>query len=333
MVSLDTILQAVTCEEIFINDKKATKSLYRELAKKYHPDVYKGANAEENFRHINELYEEAMAKIDKGIWNEKDVLSLESELGKKYKLKYLKDKSFVLGKVYIGRTHVIYLLDSKNQKYYDNALTQLRHLRYANSSMEKEFKRYFPNIVTNFRTKTGEYCIVLKKDVTDYPLEEFLEYYKKQGKVVDSKHTAWIMSRFLNIACFFKYNNIVHNGLSLSNCFISPKYHTIMVFGGWWYVVPVGEKMIGTQKSIFDLMPVKEKAEKIATYKTDLESIRSIGRTLNFTDLPDPLRKWLNQASSENAIEEFDNWNKVLLDSFGERKFIELNISEKDIFG
>lgn len=332
MVSLETILQATTCEEIFVNDKKATKSLYRELAKKYHPDVYKGANAEENFRHINELYEEAMSKIDKGIWSEKDVLNLEGENGKKYKLKYLREKVFELGKMYIARTHIIYLLDSKNKKYYDNMLAQLNHLRYADSEMEKEFKRYFPNIVDKFRTKTGEYCIVLKKDATDFSLEDFFEYYKKQGKVVDAKHTAWIMSRFLNIACFLKYNNVVHNGLSMINCFVSPKYHTIMVLGGWWYAVPVGEKMIGTQKSIFDLMPVKEKAEKISTYKTDLESIRFIGRQLNFIDLPTPFKDWLNQASSDDAVKEFVNWNDVLLSSFGKRKFIELDISEKEIY-
>lgn len=332
MLSAEQILRAKTCEEIFVNNKEETKSIYRELAKRFHPDIYKGLNAEDNFAKINTFYEDALLKIEKGIWDEKDIVILESKLGKKYKLKYLKECHFELGRFYIGRKHLIYVLEQKNKKYYDNALKVLNSLKYVNKEMENEFKRYFPNIESTFELKTGEFCLVLKKDPTDFLLEDFYNFYKKQGKEVDAKHTAWVVSRLNNIACFLKYNNLVHNGLSMNNCLISPKYHTIMVLGGWWYCVPVGEKMIGTQKVIFDIMPIKEKTEKIASFRTDLESIRQIGRTLNLKDVPIPFKAWLNKASSEDAFKEFNSWNDSLLQSFGERKFIELDISEKEIY-
>ena len=197
--------------------------------------------------------------------------------------------------------------------------------------MEKEFKRYFPEVVDTFELKTGEYCLVLKKDDTDFLLSDFLEYYSNQGKELDPKHCAWVVSRLSNICCFLKYNHLVHNGISLNNCFVSPKYHTIMLFGGWWYCVSEGEKLIGTQKSVYDVMPVKEKSEKKSTYQTDLECVKQIGRQLN-RSLTKPFENWVNKAASKDAFNEFDSWNKALYDSFGERKFIVLDISEKDIY-
>ena len=38
-------------------DAKAIKSAYRKLAKQYHPDVNKAAEAKEKFASINEAYE------------------------------------------------------------------------------------------------------------------------------------------------------------------------------------------------------------------------------------------------------------------------------------
>ena len=331
MFDINRIENAVSCEDIFENDKEKVRSLYRELAKKYHPDVSTDKNSAVYFAKITELYNEALEKIDKGIWFEKDVLILENIKGKKYKLKYLKKHSFELGFFYVGRQHIIYVLERKNKKYLDNALNVLKSLKYADASMEKEFKRYFPEVVDNFELKTGEYCLVLKKDSTDFLLSDFLEYYSNQGKELDVKHCAWVVSRLSNICCFLKYNHLVHNGISLINCFISPKYHTIMLFGGWWYCVPEGEKLIGTQKSVYDVMPVKEKSEKISTYQTDLECVKQIGRQLN-KNLPKPFENWVNKAATKDAFKEFDSWNQALYDSFGERKFIVLDISEKDIY-
>ena len=331
MVTMEQIINASSCEDIFVNDKVKTKNIFKELAKKYHPDVSSISNADECFAKINDLYKEALDKIEKGIWYEKDVLLLESVNGKKYKLKYLKKHSFELGFFYIGRQHLIYVLDRKNKKYLDNALNILRNLKYADAKMEKEFKRYFPQIVDTFELKTGEYCLVLKKEVSDFLLSDLVDYYKNQGKELDSKHCAWVVSRLSNICCFLKYNHLVHNGISLTNCFVSPKYHTIMLFGGWWYCVPEGNKLIGTQKSVYDVMPVKEKSEKISTYQTDLECVKQVGRQLNH-NLPKSFENWLNKAASKDAFKEFDSWNQALYDSFGERKFIVLEVSEKDIY-
>ena len=71
MFDINRIENAVSCEDIFENDKEKVRSLYRELAKKYHPDVSTDKNSAIYFAKITELYNEALEKIDKGIWFEK----------------------------------------------------------------------------------------------------------------------------------------------------------------------------------------------------------------------------------------------------------------------
>lgn len=328
MKSVEDILKINSCEELFVNDINKTRDIFRDLAKTYHPDVCTSFDSTKLFAKINTLYAEAQTKIEKGIWFEKDVLILKSKQGKKYNLKYMGKHSFELGFFYIGRRFIAYIIDKKHKIFYDNAINNIESLKYANIEMEKEFKRYFPTIKETFECDNGDYVLVLEKTEDVYLLEDFYNCRKD----LDPKHTAWIVSRLCNIACFLQYNNIVHNGISLSNCFISPQYHTIMIYGGWWYTVKNNEKMIGTQKCIYDIMPVKEKSLKISSFKTDLESIKQIGRLFENDNTPIEIKNWVKNASLENAIAEFEAWNIVLDKCWGKRTFIKLNVTEKEIY-
>ena len=83
---------------------------------------------------------------------------------------------------------------------------------------------------------------------------------------------------------------------------------------------------------IFDVIPVSVKTSKCSSFITDIESIRMIIRKLNSKDMPEAFVKWVDNGSTDDAFLEFKNWEKALLSSFGERKFILLNLSEKDIY-
>lgn len=328
MKSVEEILKINSCEELFVNDINKSKEIFRVLAKAYHPDVCTTFDSTKVFTKINTLYAEAVSKIEKGIWFEKDLLSIQSKLGKKYGFKYLGKHIFELGTFYIGREFIVYIIEKQHKNFYHNAINTLKSFKYASIEMENEFKRYFPNIKDTFECDNGDYALVLEKTEDVFLLEDFYNCRKD----LDPKHTAWIISRLCNIACFLRYNNLVHNGISLSNCFISPKYHTIMIYGGWWYTVKENEKMIGTQKCIYDIMPIKEKSLKIGSFKTDLESVKQIGRLLENDNTPNELKNWVKNASSGNAISEFESWNTVLDKTWGKRTFIKLNITEKEIY-
>lgn len=333
------ILNAKIPEDIYTNDINIIKLEFRELAKKYHPDVCKDKDANVCFEIINTLYKNGIDKINKGIWTEKDVFFINTIDNRKIKIKFLSKKQFELGEFYICKNHIIYIFNNEYEKYFNNTLKMVNKISYKDDKMKTEFQKYMPGIYDSYKTKDDKYVLVLKKEEGTYLLEDVL---KQQKGEMSPRHAAWIISRLNNLNCFLQYNEIVLNGFSLDNCFISPKHHTIMIYGGWWYATKVKEKMIGTKKEIFDLMPVKNKSEKLSAYMTDTESIKYIGRQLLnlFTtnkkdikgeEIPPPIINWLN-SSGDDAFKEFDKWNTVLTDSWGKRKFVNLEISDNDIY-
>lgn len=340
MKTATEILKANKCGDLFEENVDSIKTEYRALAKLYHPDINKSKEAIEVFTKINNLYDKALKLIDKGEWEVSNEVMLKTKQGKVLKYIYLSEKTFELGKFYICRNKIIYILEQKHSKYYNNAVENIRNLSYADTEMRKEISRYMPEIEDNFEIADGTWCIILKKTDDVFLLEDLLN---QQGGKLAEKHTAWVLSRLNNICCYLGYQGIVHNGISLNNCFVSPKYHTILLLGGWWYAVQNGERMIGTQKQIFDIMPLKDKNEKIASFRTDLESIKLIGKQLlnnmslltkkgEIETIPEAIKEWLRKGASDNAINEFNEWNTALDKAWGKRQFINLEVTESDIY-
>lgn len=341
MFSEVEILKAKKAGDIFSNNSTKVKNEFRELAKVYHPDINKSPAANTVFIKLNELYNKALDLIEKNEWESSNTLFLTHSANKRqYKINFLSEKSFELGKFYICKNTIIYILDNGHEKYYNNFLRQVAKIKYDSPRMKDDFSRYLPQIDMHFIDTLGRYCIFLKKTEDVYLLSDISDYYKGFMPAV---HVAWVMSRLLNLCCYLQHIGIVHNGISLNNCFISPKYHSIMLLGGWWYATDYKAPMIGTQKEIFELMTVKDKGTKTSNYITDLESSKFIGRKLlnssikslvdfRKTGTPKPFINYIFNGSEPNAINEFIQWSNVLTDSFGPRKFIEMKISDNDIY-
>lgn len=315
-----------------MKEEKELKAAYRRLAKKYHPDVSPNKDAEQLFIHLSALYSGALEGLKVGIVGvPTKQIELPLDTGKKLKITYFSENVFELGLCYVCNRSIIYLISEKHQKYVENYKTVLRGLKYANTEMEKEFSRYFPKIKNELRLATGEYVLVLEKDSTDFALQDVAKMYAKKNTSLGSKHLAWVISRLLNLACFLQYNGISHSGLTLGNCYISPIYHTISLVG-WWYTTEIGGKLKGLPLEVYNLMPPKEKSDKISSVKLDIESIRGIGRRLSGDSTPLEIKNWLEKASSSDAFKEHEAWHQVLEKVWGARKFVELPLTLEDIY-
>ena len=331
MKSPDEILSASKCGDIFSqNTDSVVKTEYRQMAKAYHPDQCGLPNATEITMKLNQLYEQAMEMIAAGKWEMSNMLSFHSIDGKEYRTKFLKSEDFELGVMYVSDNSVTFMLDQSHKKYFDNAVSQIKGLKYADDKMRQEISRYMPNTRFAFDTDDGKHCLIINKTPDVFLLSDVLDFYN--GSIPD-RHVAWIISRLCNLCCYFGYHGIVHHGLTVENCFISPQYHTLMPFGGWWYARPMGEKLLGVSKAVYDIMPIKAKSEKVAVYQTDLESMKLIGRKLlGSGNAPQPLLDFLNSGSSPDPMKEFQKWGKTLDAAYGKRQFIEMPVSKTDIY-
>ena len=247
------ILAITKCGDLFPNDEKLVKEKYRALAKEWHPDANTDSRAQEVFKHIKEFYQTAVKMIERGEWEKTRYLAIRRADGSRLQINYQMSFMFELGFCYVTKTKIIYILDSSKDKYFENAVRQIKRLSYKDKSMEEKIKIFMPRIWQTFKTNKGEGVIILEKTEDVFPLKNVFDYYK--GKI-DSKHVAWMISRLCNIACYLDYSGLAHNGININNCFVSPQFHSILLLGGWWYTAKEGEPLIGTTKDVYSVMPV-----------------------------------------------------------------------------
>lgn len=331
MLTAQQILSSKKCGDLFSSaDKQVVIAEYREIARAYHPDISSDPQANEVMAKVNQLYEEALKLIESGAWEVSNRLILRDKSGKKYIGKYLKQFPFELGEAYIANSTVTYVFKENQKRFFDNAVSQIKGLRYANKKMEEEMSRFMPRILYALSLDDGRFCLVLNKPEDVFLLSDIKDFF---GGSLPDRHVAWIMSRLSNLCCYFSYTGIAHNGLTLQNCFICPSKHSILPLGGWWYAQRIGEKMLGVPSAVYDIMPIKAKSEKLSDIITDLESTKLIGRQLSdISSLPKPFQSFLNSGSAHNAIEEFNRWNTTLDKSYGERKFVNMQVTKTDIY-
>jgi hypothetical protein len=344
--SEEKILSFHTPELLFTKgDAVIIKKEYFELAKIYHPDKNKDRDTNEVFKKLTELYTTALDYVSKGVWITPGLLELKDKYkDTKYQFKYKKHHEFELGDMYINDNHVCYIIEEQYEDFFNNALRVIKGFEYKSDNMKKDISRYLPEIVQTFKSLDNKLGMVIKKTPDLLLLKDVIEYFQN-NKFPDvwERHVAWIMSTLHNLTCYFQYANLTHNAISLETFFISPKFHSGALLGGWWYSVDAGKKMIGVPKNLFEMIPPKIKDEKVGNISFDLELIRLLAREsfgdktgiklLGLKAAPLPMINWIRLTSSGNAFDDYKTWStKILSESFGPRKFINLELTSDDIY-
>lgn len=320
---------------LYPNDIDESKEVYKRLALKYHPDKNPDKLSGQAFAHIKNLYDEVLILIEKGTWEVPGVLEFTDELNRKYKLNYRKKHAFELGQMYVNNSLIAYNVEAKHQLLFINAIHRMTVLDYKSDNMKAEMSRYFPVIKANMKLSDGSYMLILEKTPDVLLLKDVLDYYNRTSyPEFWDKHVAWMQSRLYNIMCYLHLYGIVHNAISEETVFISPEFHSICLFGGWWYAVKEDTKMISVPAKLYNLIPPAVKASKMASYTTDMELSRALSREcLKKVTAPVAFTNWLKFSSGEVPAKEFKTWQeKVLIDSYGKRKFIELKLTGDMIY-
>ena len=321
----------LTCTygELFKRSKDDIEAKYRAYAKKVHPDVNKDPKAEEAFRRLTELKDEALKALTDGSWHEKGVISFKLDNGFTLRIRYKYHRILDICEYYISKTRLIYIFDEAYKRFYENFRHIFASWKCSDAKMKKEiFDVVIPQDI-HYYTSGDKYIISIQKTEDVYPLRALIDNYW-YGKV-PGRHLAWITSRLMQNITFINHEGYTVNGIDIDNCFVSCKYHAISIYGGWWFATKEGEPMIGTTSGIYAVMPPKVKADKVSNYLTDIESVKLMLRSLD-TDCPKAMTDFYMSGSSENPIEEWKKWDEALKVAYGERKFIKLEPKENEIY-
>lgn len=343
-------------ERLFPRDKSGIKSIFRKLSKKWHPDTNPGNKAASDvFAHISRLNESAKDKLESGRWETPGVFEIKQKSGKTAKIQYLKKQKFELGEFFICKDKLLYVIDKNCADFASNGINAIKAFKYPNDKIKKQFKKQLPQNTKKFEAADGRQVIMMDRDPQMILLRDLLD---SQGGKIDPKQVAWIMSRLHNMTCYLQANGLTHNAITLDTVFVLPKDqaykptkdkpisdkdHTIALLGGWWYASKEGDALTGLPAEAVSYAPRDVLDEGRADRKIDHTLIRIIGRQLlgditgvrlaRDKNIPKPMADWLTLPGSGDAMKDFETWQqKVLINSFGKRRYVEMNVKASDIY-
>lgn len=337
MLSAEKLLSINSPELLFTQEN--LKSEYRNLVFHWHPDKNNHPDASDVFNHINKLYKQGIESIRNGCWDIPFFESIKDIDGKRYNIKCRYQFTFELGRCLVCDNNVVYIIDKSYKKFFSNFVNVVSNFSYPSDRVRDEISRFLPSI--NVNTETDDcYILVIPKSNEIIPLRVMYDFFDKK---VDPKHVAWIIGCLYNLSCYFEVSGITHNDINIDNCFVSPKDHTIHLYGGWWYSVPNKTKMLGTSAKSFGFMTDRQRKDKIGNHFFDRSLMNSValellgdisGSSLIMDkNIPKSMLNWLTIPNKYTNIKHYDIWmNKILIDSFGERKFIRIDESIEEMY-
>lgn len=326
-------------ERLFSGDEQQAKQEFRALAAIWHPDRRPAAGTPEVFQHLSRLYAAAVRKLRGGLWNLPGRLSVRATDGTSYQIHYRKAREFELGQMFLGDRIVAYVVDKDHSDLFQNALQVIHRLPCANPQMAAEIQPALPDIVRQIETEDRR-VLVVRKTADLLLLRDVLDHFNGR---LDARHVAWMISSLLHLACYFDYARLAHNALGVDAGFISPPQHRSALLGGWWYAVRQGERMRAAPAVTLQYAPGEVITRKCGDIRTDLELVRVVGRALlgdvsgarlaRDKAAPPAMLDWLCLPASGAPLQEYQTWQgQVLKASFGERRFVRLDVSVNDLY-
>lgn len=332
------IIKAKFCSEIFTQNIDSVNKDYKKFLKVIHPDLNGGDRKfVEATQKLTELHDKAIKLLGRGEWDEGNVVYFPLVNGKKLKVKYLKEMPFELGRSFVCQNYIIYFIDEKYSAYYRryHPETIVNAGRYDNRLQEilKSIKMAMPLTTNTYSCKNG-FLVIQHRNYGEIPLSLVLKYYNNH---IPAEHVAWIMTRLLNIECYFMSVNYTYNAFDINNLYVLPENHLIILHGGFWYSTRFGDKLVGLSNFVYQNVTGDTKKNGISEVVDDFWCIKAIGRNLigarsklSKVDCPKPLLDYLFNKSfeSKNQYQIMTEWEKIIHDSFGKRKFVEMKINK-----
>lgn len=331
---VNSVFKAKSFEEL--------KKQYRTLRSLWHPDhkkVEDEKKANAIFQKLQLAFEEAEQLLTAGKAVGVREIALETSTSR-YMVSYLRETQFELGKVYVGKKHLTYVIEGDYEKLFMRAKEVIQKIKYASTDMERQFSKTVPHISHTFKTLQNQWVMVIDKKETFLNLADTQVHL---GGKIDPRHTAWILSNLYNLSCFLEYNGLSHNAILPQNIYIEPHTHEVALLGGWWYSAFYEEPLLALHYDAAPLCSLVAKNKKKPDALLDQKLIAQTGMELlgsriysvlkRNADIPAPLTQWLGSSGNLSGVKNYAVWQKeILANSFGKRKFIVLDIKPQELY-
>ena len=327
-------LLAVGVEEpgrVFALDAETAHRQWRALSSQWHPDRNCDPQARWAFSHVQDLYRAAQEKREGGLWEEPGEITLTTLDRRTYRLRFRRKHTLDVGHVYMGREVIAYALDAEFSDLASHAYSVMRNLPFTDEHMRSEMARYLPQPIEFLETSAAR-VLVLRKPSTFIGLGDLLQYI---GGELAPCHVAWIVSALLNLGCYLETAGLAHQAIDIDHLLISPEHHALALTGGWWYAAQQNTPLHALPSRSVRLAPPDVTNASRAVVRLDQFLLRATALELLGSELeqaPAAMRDFLMLPPAASLYDDYQQWQRTLWDSFGERRFVPLAVNPDDIY-
>ena len=280
----------------------------------YYKQFYKRMRS---FFTLSKDEQERRLKADE-LWETAEDKKFECLDGKDIEVRYLYSHKDPAADSYTARRNIIYHFEEKNADCVEKFRKAISMLDYP-SADTKSLSDFFPHINGGFELEGNERLLVITKGEDEYPLRLF--------GTLSGRHVAWIISRLENLCCVLEYNGLAHADLNIDSIYINPYDHTAFLYGNWWNAGKHNTHTRGIFLDVADnLVNLRKIAKELLGFKAD-EKVIPDG-----DNIPQALADFINGSPKVNAYEDFAYWDEMLIKAFGERKFINMDTEDGEIY-
>jgi hypothetical protein len=333
MIALDLVLSATSPRVIFGRPAtiEAARVIFQRLASQLHPDRNPDARASEAMAKLNVMFDEISRRFGVGATPVRFKIA---KVDRTVDIVPRRTLDFELGKVLLGADEVLYHIRPE----FADLVARFHSLlpfSFPDDKIRGEVAPYLPREMESYRLEDGSALVSVGVS------KEAVKLSEVRGAVKDPKHVAWIVSDLYGLACYFHIKNITLAGLSVDAIWILPKAHRTLIVGGWWYSAANAQKLLALPPSTLAAMPKAWLDRPRPGTYVNCELIKAIGRELLgdvsgarlvALGVPKPMAAHLRSIGTGDTIIEYHNWTKVLTDSFGARRFTELDLMVGDVY-
>lgn len=230
------------------------------------------------------------------LWQRAEKVCLTTSANKKLEISYIFSSQEDGVTMYVARKNVLFRFSKEQAHLASEMLENVQSVSVPQAG-DKDLFRTLPSYSGQYQLEDGGVCVVFSRPENMYPLSAFgnLPYV----------HVAWIVSRLENIACLLSYNGMTHRGLSVESIFLNPITHEAALLGNWW----------------------RAKTMTKETEKTDLLLLREVAtKVLGTNEAPEGFMDFLKKKPELNAFEDFKEWDRVIEEKLGGRKFHKIGL-------
>ena len=253
------------------------------------------------------------------LWENAEEQEFLTEDGISIEIKYMYRYSDKEAEVYVARRNIVFHFKNDGVQRADLFRKNVSAIDYPTADIRK-LSDFFPKISGGFVLEDGSFILVIEKDEDEYPLRLF--------GTLSGRHVAWVISRMENLCCVLEYNSLVHPEINVDTLYINPYTHQASLYGNWWNVarnhtvsadrrriLTTEENLVGLRKTAAALLGCSEATD--VKYK-------------NLA--PAAMIHFICSKPCINAYEDFAFWDEMLIKAYGERKFINMDVDDEQIY-